>query len=231
MLIEIHGVKINESIPEDMFRFLLMKVSTERQKKAMSYHSRIDALRCIVGELIIRKIIYDKYQVKNQSIIFTQNEYGKPFLTGSIQFPFNISHSGKWVVCGLSQRNIGIDIELIQPTNYLVARRFFTSEEVNQLFILPEPQRMVRFYSLWTAKESYIKAIGQGMAIPLNSFEIYIDPITSKQRVSNNTFSNISIEEVPIDPNYMMTVCLTEDVISHVELHTQTLLDFSNFII
>ncbi|MCF6094294.1 4'-phosphopantetheinyl transferase superfamily protein [Microaerobacter geothermalis] len=65
---------------------------------------------------------------------------------------------------------MGVDIEQIRPIDMEIANRFFTQEEREVLFHLPGNDQLSFFYELWTLKESFVKAIGQGLSCPLDSF-------------------------------------------------------------
>ena len=75
-------------------------------------------------------------------------------------------------VLKMNSYDIGVDVERLSRVTKpsLIADRFFAPAEVAALRALPEPQQRQRFFELWTLKESYIKARGLGLAIPLHQF-------------------------------------------------------------
>nr|WP_237391871.1 4'-phosphopantetheinyl transferase superfamily protein [Paenibacillus dendrobii] len=85
---------------------------------------------------------------------------------------FNISHSGEWVVCALDSLPVGVDVEEIKEAPFEISKRFFSREERTFLFNEAEEVRNESFYYIWTLKESYIKAIGQGLSYGLESFTV-----------------------------------------------------------
>ena len=92
---------------------------------------------------------------------------------------FNLAHSGPWVVYALTLgRELGVDIERIRPEfgGFAIAERFFAPGEVAALRALPEESRGLAFFHGWARKEAYIKAKGKGLALPLDEFEVAIDP-------------------------------------------------------
>lgn len=101
--------------------------------------------------------------------------HGKPFFP---QYPglfFNLSHAGKRVMCVISDRPVGCDVEEIRSGYRKVGSRYFTKEE--QCFIeagANTEECDSRFFRLWTMKESAVKATGHGLTQPLNSFTIAI---------------------------------------------------------
>ena len=96
---------------------------------------------------------------------------GKPYLAQYPGVQFNLSHSGPWGVCALSGAPVGVDVELVRPLRQNVARRFFTAGEQAYLEQCPERE----FFRLWTRKESFIKALGKGLTLPLDCFSVLED--------------------------------------------------------
>lgn len=106
---------------------------------------------------------------------FLANDYGKPAISNSINMPlqFNLSHTENMIAMAVTlNRSIGIDVEWTLRKGHPVeiADKFFSAREVAQLHELPEQHRQARFFELWTLKESYIKAYGKGLSIPLDQF-------------------------------------------------------------
>jgi 4'-phosphopantetheinyl transferase len=85
------------------------------------------------------------------------------------------------VVCLVArQREVGVDVEDRERRGRLldVADRYFSPTEVRALRALPAEERLERFFVYWTLKESYIKARGMGLAIPLSQFSFHVDEPT-----------------------------------------------------
>lgn len=93
---------------------------------------------------------------------------GKPFLKGEPGIDFSIAHTAGLVVCGIQERRIGVDVEQIRQFDERLMRRICTEEEM--YFVEQERVKMTReekFFHLWTLKESFLKATGQGLAVPM----------------------------------------------------------------
>ncbi len=98
------------------------------------------------------------------------DENGKPYLPGEDIY-FNLSHAGTWAICAVSGAPVGCDIEQLGAYRYGVAQRFFHAEETRLLeAAADEESRRDLFFRLWTLKESYVKAVGRGIAMGLSSF-------------------------------------------------------------
>lgn len=102
--------------------------------------------------------------------VIRQEPCGKPYLEGVSGIYFNISHTSGLVACGIDQQEIGIDVEYIRPYDKRLMRRICTEEEIAYICggnRVGEQIQNDRFFRLWTLKESYLKATGQGLAVPM----------------------------------------------------------------
>ncbi len=101
---------------------------------------------------------------------FRENEHGKPFIQPDCGLRFNLSNSLGMVVCLVAEGvEVGVDVESRTRSDQMlsIARRVFSKEEIDQLEELDDTAKLDRALSLWTLKESYIKARGMGLALPL----------------------------------------------------------------
>ncbi len=93
---------------------------------------------------------------------------GKPFLEGSRGLFFNLSHSGAYAACAVSDREVGLDIQqCVQRVNPAVVERVLHKEEKRIYANLPEKEKEAFFFWHWAAKEAYVKCTGEGLS---NSF-------------------------------------------------------------
>ncbi len=112
-----------------------------------------------------------------RALSFEANEFGKPRLKGSWPGDFNLSHSGDRAVLAVSDDSkVGIDLERIRPIEHLdLAKRYFHPNEVAAIEAPRDPEAQRRaFFLIWTLKEAVVKAIGVGLSIPLDTFEVSI---------------------------------------------------------
>lgn len=132
-------------------------------------------LRVVLG-LFLRKA--------PESLRFTTNLRGKPRLVDTaVDLRFNLSHSGERGALAVTlDQEVGIDIEEARPIEVCeLADRFFSRLEVEGLRRLPPPEREAAFFRCWTRKESFIKALGDGLSFPLDGFEVSVEDDRSKQ--------------------------------------------------
>lgn len=200
------AVKIMDDLHEINWDLLFSYVDQKKQDRLKRYAKFKDARRSLVGELLLRIEMMKGFQIKNHEIMFAINEYGKPFLKGFDPFYFNLSHSGDWIVCAMNDTPLGVDIEKISPIDFQIAQRFFAKEEYENLMRKNESMRLNYFFELWTAKESYIKAVGKGFYLPFHSFSINEDGNTLRVDHKEEE-EDWFLRQYSIDPEYKMTVC------------------------
>lgn len=110
--------------------------------------------------------------------VVRQETRGKPYLENIPGVYFNISHSSGLVACGIDGQEIGIDVEQIRPYDKRLMQRICTEEEMAYLCgdnREGEQAQNERFFRLWTLKESYLKATGQGLAVPMREIAFILD--------------------------------------------------------
>ncbi|MBU0991930.1 MAG: 4'-phosphopantetheinyl transferase superfamily protein [Proteobacteria bacterium] len=223
-MLEIYAVEQDDIIDDNRFKFLLPYVSEEKQSRIKRYRKKSCAQQALMGDLLVRSIIHEKLYMKNKDIRFGYNEYGKPYLLGNENFHFNLSHSGDWVVCAVSDSIVGIDVEKVMPTDYGISKRFFSQDEHEYLLCQKEKEKLYTFYDLWTLKESYAKAIGKGLYMPLNTFSIiiYNELISINPQFESHFFN---FKQFTIDIEYKLSVCLGDEF-KEEEMSVMSMTDF-----
>jgi len=131
----------------------------------------------LVTRALIRTSLSVYHEVDPADWRFGKNAYGKPQISHPlIDSPvnFNLSHSRGLIVCGVVRNcDIGVDVEDTQRSTRAALESlssYFSMQEIEDLGKLPSEQQKLRFFDYWTLKESYIKARGMGLAIPLAKF-------------------------------------------------------------
>lgn len=173
-MVEVIIVKLSDELP---FQYDFLKyISYERRVRILKYMNEVDRKRSLMSELLIRKATSDKLSLPAEQVNISYNPYGKPYIDNTRYFKFNVSHSESYVVIAISKYKIGIDIEKNKYTDFAIAKRFFTKKEYQYITsFITESDKINAFYQIWTLKESYVKALGKGLSIPLNSFEFEFD--------------------------------------------------------
>lgn len=172
-MMKIQVMQVPSILLEDDWKLLLSIVSAERRAGVARYVHQADAYRSVLGEALTRVTLAGQFGEQAKDISFSRNAYGKPFLNEHADHSFNLSHSGDWIVMISGGHDlVGIDVEQTKPIDLQIADRFFAPQENRYLISQPPNMQIETFYRLWTLKESYIKAVGKGLSIPLDSFAI-----------------------------------------------------------
>lgn len=211
---EIYQVQLSSTQPAGpgLRERLLPYISEQRRRKISRFVQAKDADRSLFSELLIRFIVMQKTNMHNSLITFETDAYGKPALAGCPDIHFNLSHSGDWVVCAWDPSSpVGIDIEAVRPIDFGLVNRFFSLQEVSQFSKVPEEDKKAYFYRLWTLKESFLKQIGTGLSVPLDSFAIRINRTDAELIHFDRQFTsdaNYYFQTYEIgDREYYLSVC------------------------
>ncbi len=158
-----------EPLMEDAFyQKALSMVSKERQEKTEKMVQRPDKARSVAAGLLLH------YAVRSIGTHWDGScwvkEHGKPMLPKELGLYFNLSHSGDYVLCAISDKEIGADIQRHEKNEDRLAKRFFHPEEL--AYLKEANDRKQCFYELWCLKESCIKCTGRGLSTGLESFSV-----------------------------------------------------------
>ena len=206
-MIEVLFIQIPAGANRDkMFAGLRSVVSKECYAEVLGYGNKEVALRRLLGEALVRFALKKYWNLTSEDYRIDRGEKGKPFIVGVENVFFNISHSGDYVVCAVSDREIGIDIEKRVKARMEVAGRFFHGEEVAQLKMLEEDKQDQLFFNYWSVKESFLKYIGTGLTRPLNSFIVSFSGGDVFLFEGENKLP-LYVYACPVDDGYACHVC------------------------
>jgi len=175
---EIHLWSSSVRQPEVLQKDLRRTLSPDEWKKAARFRFDEQRNAYIVAHGLLRLILSCYAEVEPERLEFVHGPRGKPALRG-VPIHFNMSHSKDVVVYAVAEEpKLGIDVEYIRsiPDVLAIARQFFSPVEYQDLLTLEEAQRSQGFFSCWTRKEAYIKAIGDGLYTPLDQFQVAVKP-------------------------------------------------------
>ena len=134
----------------------------------------------ILSHGVLRALLGKLRRAYPANISFVYASHGKPALEdGADPVQFNMSRSGSMAVYAFTKGcEVGVDVEQINPVPELVevAARFFAAEETAELMALSEALRVEAFFNCWTRKEAFVKALGEGLSVPLDSFRVTLGP-------------------------------------------------------
>lgn len=151
----------------------LKRICSERRRRIQRFHHWQDAQRSLLSELLLRAVASERLTLPPDSITILSPDHQKPVLRDQNRFHFNLSHSGDWVLCASSDSPLGIDVERIRPLD-LTLLQSVLSESERRIPQSDDPDRNLRrFYSIWTIKESYAKALGLGLSLPFHNLNVH----------------------------------------------------------
>ena len=178
------------SADEDIFTRLYEKASPERKSQADRYLRHEDKLRCVTAHALLRYVLgTEDFQIEKQP-------HGKPCVKNRKDFFYNLSHSGRYVVIAWGPSEVGVDVQRHDASVDVeaIACRYFTTDECACV----RDDRM-RFYEIWTKKESYLKYTGKGLCKGLGSFSALLPE------------SGIRYRHRYLDGGYSLSLCTTEN--------------------
>lgn len=167
-MLKLYILYIDRNLTSDEYMYL----SSLSDIVNTNYYKFEDCQNSIIGISLAQLAICESLNLKLNQLKISRNKYGKLFEKSCY---FNISHCQNYVVCSLSDKVVGVDIENIiqEDINIENFNKYFTPEEQKYLQN-SKTKRREAFTKLWVLKESYIKYLGHGLFIPLNSFSMKI---------------------------------------------------------
>ena len=133
--------------------------------------------QALITRALVRAVLSRYCDVAPEAWRFVRDDRGRPHVAPEMRVAgvpeFNLSHTAGLIACAVTgARAVGADVEHVHErrSSLDIAERYFAATEANALAALPKAQQMDRFFHYWTLKESYIKARGKGLAIPLQDF-------------------------------------------------------------
>lgn len=141
-----------------------------------------DRMRFVVRRARLRQMLGQRMGVPPEEVTLLTGPQGKPALApshGRNLLQFNVSHSGALAVYAFAWgTGVGVDVEALQPlenANSLV-ETFFSPQEKKTFETIAAQNRTEAFFNAWTRKEAFVKALGQGLYLALDSFDVEFGP-------------------------------------------------------
>ena len=191
---------------DERFDRYYRELSPQRKARTDRYHQR-SGKNLSIGASVALNCALHRFGRHEKEMSYITSKNGKPYFQTFNRF-FNISHSGTLVLCSLSEKEIGCDVQLCQKTDYLpLARRFFTQQEYHRIFFSETPCET--FYRMWTIKESYLKFTGDGIGKGLQFFSVDLQGDTP-QIFKDGKKEDVFVREYPYR-EYCIAVCSAEN--------------------
>lgn len=167
------------SLVEDpkVFELLIKQMNTQRRNKILRYKNEQDKNRSLLAGYLLKQALEEE-GYSYETLAFSQTKDGKPILVSHPEICFNISHAGRFAVCVLSEKPVGVDIESNTHSIFQekqvdklkkIAKKSMSPEEWDIFSKHKKTEQQDLFLQYWTRKESYSKAIGKGLGLEFNS--------------------------------------------------------------
>ena len=154
---------------------LLCLLDDNEQARARRFRFERDRTRFVARRAFTRWVLASYVGVTPAMVSYRMSSHGRPELEPPCGVTFSTSHSAGLVVVAVAcNRLVGVDIERVRPiTDALdLAMRLYSDRESDHVGSVAESDRSEAFLTLWTRKESYVKAVGAGMSIPFDGFDV-----------------------------------------------------------
>ena len=188
-----------------VFEGFFIHMNHIRQQK-INRVKQLSDKRLSLGAGILLRYALEKEGLDYSKLDFEVSQNEKPIIVSNendVIVYFNLSHSKNMVMCVISDKPVGCDIQENKDYKAGVAQKFFTAEEFEYLEGLPKEDRVRAFYRIWSLKESFVKMTGEGINRPFNSFELSLGRNASCKTEPNCIFAEYHNEF----PGYSAACC------------------------
>ena len=209
--IQVYTLSI-ENIDEAIIEKWLAYVTPSQRERLFRYRFRADFLRSLAGEAMVRIIAGERAGVEPGKLVIARPPGEKPLFPDYPEIKFNISHSGDWVVCAISDCAVGIDIEVVKEkeVSASLVRKVLTEKERAYIRMVMDGDEAELFYQFWTMKEAYCKCVGGGLRIGLDKVEVDFSRekiyLVDEGREWGGMMKTIDFKE-----GYVVSVCGVDD--------------------
>jgi 4'-phosphopantetheinyl transferase len=179
---EVHVWRVPLDSPDAVLQPLVANLSLDERARAEKFLFDRDRNAYITARGVLRQLLARYLHRPPSELQFAYESRGKPFLAIPSQdqpVNFNVAHSRNTALLAFTAGSpVGVDVEFIRTdiASEEIAVRYFAPQEVAELRAVPLEQRPAAFFLGWTRKEAYVKALGNGLQIPLASFCVSLTP-------------------------------------------------------
>jgi len=193
-------------------------LSAHECDRASRFHFAEDRFRYVFAHGVLREVLSRYVRCPPGDIQFATNPFGKPFIeaaSGSRPPEFNLSHAGRIILVGVcAGRSVGIDVEEIRPIKELlsIANSQYTPQECAFILAQPSGQLERAFFRVWTRKEAYVKAMGKGLSIQLNSFDTLASGKLSDTVVGSRNTPMLQIADLDVPEGFVASIAVEQGI-------------------
>lgn len=152
--------------------------SNDELTRADKFRFAFDRHRFLLSRAFLRCTLAPYIGTSGANIRFQYGGFGKPSAESSGGLEFSFSRSGDYAAVAVARAPVGLDLEQVRGGIRVdeVAASFFSVTEQRSLAAVPPPRGLAAFYRCWVSKEAYVKACGLGLSLPLDQFDVAVDP-------------------------------------------------------
>lgn len=159
-------IYINDHLETFDWEAALPLLSEQRRQLVLRFRHELGRRTSTAAYVLLCEGLRKEYGI-TEPPVFSYGAHGKPVLVGRPEIHFNLSHCREAVVCALSDRPVGIDVEAVSHYKESVARYTMNERELREILEAERPD--VAFTRLWTMKEAFLKLSGEGLRDDLKS--------------------------------------------------------------
>jgi 4'-phosphopantetheinyl transferase len=149
-------------------------LNVAEKDRAKRYHFERHQRRFTLARAMLRLRISRYLACDPKTVIFLENQYGKPNIESAQQLQFNLSHSQELALLAIGQVHpMGIDLEYFSSRSLTgISQLMFSAAEIEGFSKVPTASRSLSFFHIWAQKEAFIKACGMGLSYPTQQFDV-----------------------------------------------------------
>jgi 4'-phosphopantetheinyl transferase len=194
-------------------------LSADELERASRFRFEKHRAQFVLTRGTLRSLLGSYLGVSPREISFQYSKHNKPSLTEAANLRnihFNVSHTEGMAIFGFTLAGrIGVDIESLRTDFHAeeIAERFFSASERSALREIPPPARYESFFRIWTRKEAYIKALGEGLSHPLHEFDVSFDEAAAllATRPDGAEAERWHLENLAIAPGFIAAAAVETD--------------------
>jgi 4'-phosphopantetheinyl transferase len=179
---EVHVWRAPLEPPAHLLQRLEATLAGDERARAARFRMPVHRGRYVAGRGILRVLLGAYLGLRPEELRFAYTPHDKPYLpdqehTGGLRF--NLSNAEDLALVAFARgRRLGVDLENLKPMPdaLSIATRFFSAPENQAFATVPEAERERAFFTCWTRKEAFVKAVGEGLSMPLDRFDVTLLP-------------------------------------------------------
>ena len=197
-------------------------LSDDERERADRFRFTAKRNEYVISRGLLRRVLAQTLGGTPERFVFTYGSHGKPALSeiwDGKAISFNVSHSHNLALVAVSlERAVGVDVEHMRSEVECenLAQRFFSPNERTALMSLPGQDRTKAFFVCWTRKEAFIKAVGKGLSLGLDQFDVSLRPgdpaALLATRWDESEASRWSIVDLDVGPEHSASLAIEGNV-------------------